>query len=170
MKNGILSAVLIAFLLSIAGFAGAQEDEKIAPSCPYCGMNRAKFAHSRMLVTYDDGTKVGTCSLHCLAIDLAINIDKTPQLIEVGDVISKNLMDAEKAYWVIGGTKTGVMTEPAKWAFANKVYADKFIRERGGTLATFEEAMKAAYQDMYADTKMLREKRKMKKPQEAEKQ
>jgi len=162
MKRGILPAVLLAFLLSIAGIVWAQEDVKQAPSCTYCGMDRTKFAHTRMLVTYDDGTKVGTCSLHCLAIDLAINIDKTPNLIEVGDYISKNLIDAEKAFWVIGGSKPGIMTQQGKWAFANKVYAEKFIREHGGTLATFDEAMKAAYESMYADTKMIREKRRMK--------
>ena len=78
MKRGILSAVLMAFLLSVAGVVMAHEDVKNAPSCKYCGMDREKFAHSRMLVTYDDGTKLGTCSIHCLAIDLAVNIDKTP--------------------------------------------------------------------------------------------
>jgi copper chaperone NosL len=159
MKRTVLSAVLITFVLSLAGIAWAQEDVKKAPTCTYCGMNRTKFAHTRMLVTYDDGTKVGTCSLHCLSLELAINIDKTPQIIEVGDAINKKLINAETAYWVIGGNKPGVMTKQGKWAFANKVYAEKFVREHGGTLTTFEEAMKAAYVSMYTDTKMMREKK-----------
>jgi copper chaperone NosL len=163
MRKGVLSAMLIVFLLSLAGIVMAQVDVQKAPSCTYCGMDRTKFAHSRMLVTYADGTEVGTCSLHCLAVDLAINIDKTPNVIEVGDYISKQLIDAEKAYWVVGGRKPGVMTQQGKWAFAKKVYAEKFIREYGGTLATFDEAMKAAYASMAADTKMLREKRQMMK-------
>ena len=166
MKKGILSAVLIALLLSVAGIALAHEDVQKQPSCTYCGMDREKFAHSRMLVTYDDGTKLGTCSLHCLAIDLAQNIDKMPRSIEVGDYSSKELIDAEKAFWVIDGNKPGVMTKQAKWAFATKEDADKYIKENGGTLATFDEAMKAAYESMYADTKMIREKRKMKKMKE----
>ncbi len=170
MKRTMLSAVVITFLmLSFSGLVLAQEDVKIAPSCKYCGMDRTKFAHTRMFVTYDDGTKVGACSIHCLAIDLATNIDKTPMIIEVGDYIGKRLIDAEKAYWVIGGNKPGIMTKQAKWAFANKVYAEKFIREHGGTLATFEEAMKAAYENMYADITMVREKRKMHKQQATEK-
>ena len=169
MKRKSISAVLIVLLLFVAGFALAQEDVKMAPSCKYCGMDRTKFAHSRMVVAYDDGTKVGTCSLHCLAIDLSMNIDKTPMVIEVADYISKRLIDAENAYWVIGGNKPGVMTKQAAWAFGNRVYADKFIREHTGILATFDEAMKAAYESMYADTKMIREKRKTQKMQEAEK-
>lgn len=164
MKRGMLSAVLIALFVSLAGLVMAnQADVQTAPSCKYCGMDRAKFAHSRMLVTYDDGTKMGTCSLHCLATDLAINIDKTPVSIEVGDYTTKELIDAEKAFWVIGGNKPGVMTQQAKWAFAKKEDAEQFIKENGGAMATFDAVMKAAYESMYADTKMIREKRKMKK-------
>jgi len=170
MKRNLLSAALMTFLvLTLAGFVLAQEDVKTAPSCKYCGMDRTKFAHSRMVVTYDDGAKVGVCSLHCLAIDLSMNIDKTPMVIEVGDYFNKRLIDAEKAYWVIGGNKPGVMTKQAAWAFGNRVYAEKYIREYKGILATFDEAMKAAYENMYADTKMIREKRKAQKMQEADK-
>ena len=55
------------------------------------------------------------------------------------------------------------MTKKAKWAFENKADAEKFIAENGGSLSTFDEAMKATFEDMYADTKMIREKRKMMK-------
>ena len=145
------------------GAGDIQEDIQKEPACKYCGMDRGKFAHSRMLVTYDDGTALGTCSIHCLAVDLALNIDKTPQSLQVGDYNSKNLIDAEKAFWVIGGNKPGVMTKQAKWAFEKKADAEKFIMLNGGTLATFEAAMKAAYEGMYTDTKMIRDKRKMMK-------
>ena len=144
-------------------FAQAQEDIQKYSSCKFCGMNRQQFAHSRMLIEYDDASTVGTCSIHCAAVDLAINLDKTPKAIQVGDYNSKALIDAEKASWVMGGSKMGVMTKRAKWAFEKKESAEKFIKENGGGIATFDEAMKAAYEDMYADTKMIRERRKMKK-------
>ncbi|MFH0726731.1 MAG: nitrous oxide reductase accessory protein NosL [Pseudomonadota bacterium] len=163
MKKSILSVVSILFLFSICGIASGQDDLQKAPACKYCGMDRAKFAHSRMIVEYDDGTTVGVCSLHCLAVDFSLNIDKTPQALQVGDLSGKHLIDADKAFWVIGGTKPGVMTKQAKWAFEKKEDAEKFISENGGSLATFDEAMKAAYESMYADTKMIREKRKMMK-------
>jgi len=163
MKRTILSVILTTFLLSMTGIVFAHEDVQKVPACLHCGMDRAKFAHSRMYVAYDDGTNVGTCSIHCLAIDFATNIDKTPDSIEVGDFNSKNLIDAEKAFWVIGGTKPGVMSKQAKWAFEKQEDAQKFITENGGALATFDEAMQTAFQDMYADVKMIREKRKMMK-------
>ena len=51
------------------------------------------------------------------------------------------------------------MTKNAKWAFENKADAEKFISENGGSLSTFDKAMKATYEDMYAGTKMILEKR-----------
>lgn len=146
----------------VAGLVFAQDDIKKHASCRYCGMDRAKFAHSRVYVEYDDGTTQGTCSLHCAAIDLAINIDKTPKAIRVGDYNTKHLIEAEKAFWVIDGKKMGVMTQRAKWAFEKKKDAEEFIRENGGKPAAFEEAMEAAYEDMYQDTKMVREMRRIK--------
>ena len=98
-----------------------------------------------------------------MAIDLALNIDKTPRLLQVGDFNSKNLIDAETAFWVIGGNRRGVMTTLPKWAFEKKADAERFIMENSGTLATFDEAMKAAYESMYADMKMMQNKRKMMK-------
>jgi copper chaperone NosL len=59
----------------------------------------------------------------------------------------------------------GVMTKRAKWAFEKKEDAQKFMAENGGKTASFEESMKAAYEDMYTDTKMIRERRKMKRMQ-----
>jgi len=141
--------------------AVAGNDLKTYSDCKYCGMNREKFSFSRVLIEYDDGTAMGLCSIHCAAVDLANNIDRTPKSIKVGDYDSRQLIDAEKAFWVIGGAKQGVMTKQPKWAFEKEEGAKKFIKENGGTLATFDQAMKAAYDDMYLDTKMLREKRKM---------
>ncbi|MDQ1333289.1 MAG: copper chaperone NosL [Thermodesulfobacteriota bacterium] len=167
MKKGVLFVALFSFFLSMTGAVlgadDAQEDIRKEPTCKYCGMDRGKFAHSRMLVIYDDGSELGTCSIHCLAIDLALNIDKTPSSVQVGDFNTKKLIDAETAFWVIGGNKPGVMTKQAKWAFGSKEDAEKFIMLNGGTLATFNETMKAAYESMYADTKMIRDKRKMMK-------
>jgi len=163
-KEGLLVLAMVLFFLSgMFAFAEAQEAVQKHSSCKYCGMNRQQFAHSRIFIEYDDATTVGTCSIHCAAVDLAINIDKTPNIIQVGDYNSKTLIDAEKASWVIGGSKMGVMSKRAKWAFDKKEDAEKFIKENGGENGTFDVAMKAAYEDMYADTKMIRERRKMMK-------
>jgi nitrous oxide reductase accessory protein NosL len=156
----VLTISTLFFLLMGIGIAFAQDDIVKHPNCKYCGMDRAKFAHSRVHIEYDDGSALGTCSLHCAAIDLAVNIDKMPMTIMVGDYKSKKLVDAEKSFWVIGGDKMGVMTRRAKWCFGDGNEAGLFIQQHGGNLASFDMTLKAAYEDMYKDIKMIREKRK----------
>jgi nitrous oxide reductase accessory protein NosL len=148
-------------LFAVVSFAA---DKVESPdSCKQCDMDRTKFAHSRMLVEYDDSSSAGTCSIHCMAVELANNIDKTPKSIKVADFNTKKLIDAETAGWVIGGDKQGVMTGRAKWAFANKSDAEMFVKVNTGTPGTFDDAIKASYEDMYRDTKMIRDKRRMNK-------
>ncbi len=163
MKKVFVLLVAVSLIFTAAGFIFADDDTKAHPNCIYCGMDRAKFAQSRMLIAYDDGSKAAFCSIHCAAVDLALKIDKTPQSVMVGDYATKELIDAEKASWVVGGAKMGVMTKRAKWAFAAKESAEKFMSENGGSLVSFDEALKASYEDMNADTKMIRDKRKMKR-------
>jgi len=124
-------------------------DLKAFPECKYCGMFREKFAQSRALIEYEGGTAVGTCSVHCLAIDLALNTDKTPKAIMVGDYSSKKLIEAEKAFWVLGGSKAGVMSIRGKWAFEDKEGSSKYIKENGGRHTNFDEVMRASFEDMY---------------------
>lgn len=168
MQRRILCGLLAALFLlpGIAVYAETMPDIQAHKNCKYCGMDREKFAHSRMLTEYSDGSSFGSCSIHCTAIDLAQTFDKQPKAIMAADYNKKDLIDAEKAYWVIGGKKPGVMTKTAKWAFADKKDAEAFIKENGGKLATFEDAMKTTYEDMYNDTKMIREKRAKRKGME----
>jgi nitrous oxide reductase accessory protein NosL len=150
--------------LAVASVALAQKPEDVQkhPACAYCGMDREQFAYSRFLIEYNDGSTFGACSVHCAAVDLVMNMDKTPKSMKVGDWTTKELIDAETAIWVIGGNKPGVMTKRAKWAFAKREDAKRFVKENGGKVCTFDRAMQATYEDMYADTRMIREKRKMK--------
>ncbi|OHB27571.1 MAG: NosL family protein [Desulfuromonadaceae bacterium GWC2_58_13] len=160
MKKAFLGMIAIILLVSPLVWAEMMEDVTQHSSCSYCGMHREKFAHSRMLISYEDGTQVGLCSIRCAAVDLANNIDKTPTTIQVGDYQTRKLIDAQMATWVLGGNQPGVMTKRAKWAFETKEAAEQFIKENGGETIDFEAAMEASYNDMYNDTRMIREKRK----------
>jgi len=163
-RRQIVAALVAAVVFGVlAMVVFAQDDIKQSQNCKYCGMDRQKFDFSRMLIEYDDGTATGVCSLHCAAVELALNIDKTPKAIKVGDFGTKTLVDAEKASWVIGGSKPGVMSKRGKWAFEKKDDAEAFIKTNGGSLSSFDDVIKAAYMDMYDDTKMIRDKRKMMK-------
>ena len=73
----------------------------------------------------------------------------------MADYNTKKLIDAEKATWVIGGKKPGVMTRVAKWAFEKPEDAMAFVKENEGKVANFDDAMRATFEDMYADVKMI---------------
>lgn len=156
------TVMALALCLALASTAFAQKapDVEQHPSCKHCGMDRSQFAHSRFLIEYEDGASFGACSIHCAALDFAMHLDKTPKSMKVGDYGTKKLIDAEAAVWVLGGSKPGVMTRRAKWAFEKKEDAEAFMKENGGEIITFDRAMQAAFEDMYADTKMIQEKRK----------
>lgn len=119
------------------------------PECKYCGMDRKKFDFSRMLVLQEDSGEIGTCSIHCTAIDRALNYDNSPRWIGVGDYITKKLINAKKAYWVIGGDRRGVMSIRGKWAFEKKKDAEEFIGVHGGEIRSFDFAFQAAFEDMW---------------------
>jgi copper chaperone NosL len=124
-------------------------DMENLPECIYCGMSRHQYAYSRALVIYDDGTAVGTCSIHCAAIDLTVNMNKPVNSVMIADYSTRKLIDAEKAVWVIGGEKSGVMTKRAKWAFEKREEAEQFIKDNGGQISTLDEVMKTTFEDMY---------------------
>jgi hypothetical protein len=163
MRALLIFIVLISALGSIPASAEEVQDLIAHPLCGYCNMNRKFYAHGRMLIRYEDGSTFGACSLHCAAVNLAVQSDKVPILIQTADFYSKKLIEAESAWWVIGGSKPGIMTTRAKWAFAEKRDAETFISEYGGRLGGLDEAMKATYEDMYSDTRMIRMKKRIKK-------
>ncbi len=136
------------------------------PLCPYCGMDRKKFHHSRHLVQYDDDLVDGTCSIHCLAVSLSLNLDRGPKAIYGADYGSKEeikpLVDVDKASYLIGGKQKGTMTMKSKLAFS-KIDPAKITQVNiGGEIGTFDDALRAAYLSMADDTAMIRKNRAMK--------
>lgn len=116
-------------------------------SCQQCGMDREKFAYSRILITYADGSSVGVCSIHCAVAELKAGKGRAVKAFEVADMNTRKLMDVEKATWVIGGSSKGVMTRTPKWAFAQKDDAAAFIKKNGGNMAVYKEALALAEKD-----------------------
>jgi copper chaperone NosL len=132
-------------------------------NCPYCGMDRKQYHHSRMMVHYSDDLADGTCSLHCAAISLALNVDREPKGIYVADNASgtdlKPLVEAGKATFLIGGQVKGVMTKRSKIAYGSEEAAKVSQAANGGELGNFDKALLDAYTDMAQDVSMIRKNR-----------
>jgi nitrous oxide reductase accessory protein NosL len=112
--------------------------------CAYCGMDRKAYGFSRMLIRYQDGAAVGVCSLHCAVTELDANPGRAVQAMLVADRDTRAMIEAEKAVWVMGGKKRGVMTGQPKWAFQTKAAAEAFIKEYEGKIVTWAEVLAAA--------------------------
>lgn len=140
-----------------------ENDIEKFPKCPYCGMDRKQFHHSRMLVHYSDDIADGACSLHCAAISLSLNVDREPKGIYVADNASdaelKPLIEVDKAVFLIGSQVKGVMTKRSKIAYGSEEAAKKSQAENGGELGNFDKALLDAYTDMSQDVAMIRKNR-----------
>ncbi|MEJ2157786.1 MAG: nitrous oxide reductase accessory protein NosL [Desulfobacteraceae bacterium] len=150
--------VLSAFLLILIWGSAALAEDAV---CQYCGMKRSQYPHSWVVITQSDDSVKMVCSVHCAAIDMALHTHKQITQITVADYRTHRQIPAEKAFWVVGGDRIGVMTARAKWAFKTKSDALLFIKHHGGILAVFDEVIKAAFEDMYQDTLMIRKKHRM---------
>jgi copper chaperone NosL len=126
-------------------------------------MDRTEWHHSRHLVHYDDGLVDGTCSIHCMAISLSLNIDRGPKAIYAADFGSdkeiKPLVNVDEASYLIGSKLKGTMTTNSKMAFASADAAKTAQAAQGGQLVNFDEALSDAYLGMAKDTLMVRKKR-----------
>ncbi|NFV81770.1 nitrous oxide reductase accessory protein NosL [Magnetospirillum aberrantis] len=131
------------------------------PKCPYCGMDRKKWHFSRHLIHYNDDLVDGTCSLHCAAVGISLNLVRGPKAIYAPDNGSgeaiKPLTDAQIATYVIGGDHKAVMTGIAKTSFASRIAAE--AAKGDGELTDFDGALKLAYSGMWDDMRMMRRKR-----------
>jgi copper chaperone NosL len=150
MKRLIITGILF-MLATTATMAWSGIAKVEAPdSCAVCGMSRPGFAKSRMLITYEDKSTLGTCSVACVSGELAKKVKKVKS-IQVGDYTTEKLIDAKSAVWVINEKKRGVMSPVAKWAFGAKADADTYIKKSGGKLATWDEVLAAACEEQKSD-------------------
>ena len=129
------------------------------PRCPYCGMSRKMWSHTRHLIQYDDDSTEGTCSIRCASLSLALNLDRNPKNIWVGDAGAdakvKPLINADKAHYTIVPGKPGTMTGVRKWAYADAAKA----KAAGGKVVNFDAALQASFEDMAKGTLMIRKRR-----------
>jgi nitrous oxide reductase accessory protein NosL len=126
-------------------------------------MDRKQFHHSRMVVHYSDDLYDGTCSLHCAATSLSLNLDRDPKAIWVADNAAagdvKPLVEVDKASFLVGGSQKGVMTKRSKVAYGSAEAAKASQVANGGELANFDQALLAAHTDMAGDVAMIRKMR-----------
>jgi len=118
-------------------------------------MNLEMYKKTNHWLTFSDGSKVDYCSIHCASLvykDRAAQIDRW----EVVDYDSKTLIDARKAVFLIGSDLPGTMSPVSKLAFASLDVAKKYQKEHGGTIGSFDDALKRALDGLGEDLAMIK--------------
>lgn len=133
------------------------------PKCPYCGMDRKEHHRARMLVQYADNLADGVCSIHCLSLSLGINIDREPKNIwgpDYGSTVEpRPLTPVDSMVYLIGADLKHAMTKRSKHSFSSLSTAKDFQTKHGGSLGTFNDALRESYLDMASDVSMIRKMR-----------
>lgn len=111
--------------------------------CDNCGMVLNEWARTRHEFDNSKG-KFHTCSIHCAAV-MKMKLQEQLKNVKVAEYLHpEKMLDADKAYYVIGSTAPGTMTVRSKIAFASEEEAEKFASRYGGTVAGFDEALAEA--------------------------
>jgi nitrous oxide reductase accessory protein NosL len=126
--------------------------------CPVCGMSIKNFYKTSHTSTLENGTPRQYCSIRCLAKDKEeYGIDENK--IKVIDAKHEKLIDAKKAFYVIGSKVKGTMSMTSKLAFEKELDAKEFIKQYGGKIASFAEAFKEAQNSLKEDDKNTKNKK-----------
>lgn len=132
MKKLFLTTFLAA-VLSVAAFA----EEK----CSLCGMKVDEGKRQHFIINTKDGKSQKACNQGC-AVMLMENIKKDVKTLESVDYNTGKVIDAHKAFYVQGSDIKPVMGGQSIASFAKKEDAEKFQKERGGKVVTYDELFK----------------------------
>lgn len=116
--------------------------------CTNCGMHLPTFYKTSHMIKLKNGQFRQYCSISCLMEEMEITTlrnkhDEIDKILVV-DVSSLKYIDAKQAYYVVGSKKKGTLSSVSKYAFKEKIEAENFMFENGGTLTNFDGAYSTA--------------------------
>ena len=126
--------------------------------CPLCSMNLKMFWKTSHWLTLSDGKTTGYCSIHCASKIY----QKTPTDIDrwkVADYDMKTLINAQRAYFLIGSDLPGTMTPVSKLAFASLNVAKSYQKGHGGNIGSLDDALTRAIEGRGEDMALIKKKK-----------
>ena len=111
--------------------------------CDNCGMDRNKWARTR----HEFKTATGsfhTCSIVCVAV-LSLKRKEEARNVQVAEYLHpEKMLDAYKAFYVMGSSAPGTMTAISQIAFGEKKEAAAFALKYGGSIVKLKDALAEA--------------------------
>ncbi len=128
-------ASILVLTLTMIALAGSDQGK-----CPLCGMNIAGNENTAYVITMEDGSKTKYCCPHCGLWVQAKEKDGI-KAAKARDFISGEWDDPENMVFLFKSTAVPACA-PSWIAFSKKSEAEKFQKGFGGTIYTYEEALK----------------------------
>jgi hypothetical protein len=155
MRKSFIVWILV-FVSSLCLLAAVHAEEQ--KWCPVCSMNLKMFWKTTHWLTSSDGKTTGYCSIHCaskISQKMPTDIDRW----EVADYDMKTLINAHRAYFLIGSDLPGTMTPVSKLGFASQDVAKNYQKEHGGTIGSLEDALTRAIEGRGGDMALIKERK-----------
>ncbi len=112
---------------------------QVVERCGQCGMDLSKYQRTRYEIRWNDGTVTRTCGVQCGLTQQILHRDKYKSSA-AKDYVSGDTFDAGKGFYVFG-SKVITDMAPGFIAFRQRADAEKFRKESGGQVLTFNEAV-----------------------------
>ena len=129
--------------------------------CPNCGMGLNMWARTRHEFINSEGEHA-VCSIRCMA-DISNNSGEKPTMGKTALYLRpEKMVQVENAYYLLGSSAKGTMTMKSKIAFASEEDAKAFQQQYGGKIISFQEALKAAGEELAVSRPKIEKKRKKK--------
>ncbi|MCO6427079.1 nitrous oxide reductase accessory protein NosL [Nitrosomonas communis] len=142
MKGAFNATLIWIVYLFLLGPAYLKAEEAPEPahereSCRVCGMYIDLYYKTAAVLKYRDGRKEFSCGVACMLriVEDEGGLDAF-ESVQVHDWVSGELIDADKAYYVLGSEIIPDMI-PNYIAFAKRDEAEAFIKKEGGSMMDF---------------------------------
>jgi hypothetical protein len=133
---------LSAFLGVLAVFAvGCATGKPVAGRCGQCGMDLSKYDRTLFEIRWTDGSAIRTCGVQCGLTQLLLHRDIYKSSV-AKDYYTGSPFDASIGYYVLGSKIVPDMA-PGFIAFRQRADAEKFQKESGGQIMSFDESLSA---------------------------
>ena len=107
--------------------------------CGQCGMDLSEYRRTQYEIRWSDGTVTQTCGVQCGLMQQILHRDRFKSSV-AKDYWTRDLFDARTGYYVFNSSIIADMA-PGFIAFKQRADAEKFQKESGGQVLSFDKAL-----------------------------
>ena len=126
-------------LCAFTAYCGTRKS--VVERCGQCGMDLSKFGRTQFEIRWTDGSVTKTCGVQCGLTQQLLHRDRYKSSV-AKDYYTGSFFDARTGCYVFGSKIVPDMA-PGFVAFRQRADAEKFQKESGGQIMSFDESLSA---------------------------